>query len=89
MPSLTGTHNHPVSLQEGPARARFPAAAAALAGSHKVMIYSSGTSPGYHIPKLHELMRWCDELEKRLSQARESGSHLLDALLNRILHPQA
>jgi type I restriction enzyme S subunit len=41
------------------------------------------------VTKVDELMRWCDELETRLSQAHKSGTHLLDAILHQLLTDHA
>jgi type I restriction enzyme S subunit len=37
------------------------------------------------VAKVDELMRWCDALEARLTAARTTATHLLDATLHQIL----
>jgi type I restriction enzyme S subunit len=37
------------------------------------------------VAKVDELMRWCDELESRLTVAQTTATHLLDAALDRAL----
>ena len=37
------------------------------------------------VAKVDELLRWCDALEARLTAARTTATHLLDATLHQIL----
>ena len=37
------------------------------------------------VAKVEELLRWCDALEARLTAARTTAEHLLDATLHQIL----
>jgi len=37
------------------------------------------------VTKVDELLRWCDALEARLTAARATAAHLLDATLHQIL----
>jgi type I restriction enzyme S subunit len=40
------------------------------------------------VAKVGELLRWCDALEARLTAARTTATHLLDATLHQILFPE-
>jgi hypothetical protein len=37
------------------------------------------------VAKVDELMRWCDELEARLTAAQSAGTHILDASIRQLL----
>ena len=37
------------------------------------------------VAKVDELMRWCDALEARLTDAQTTATHLLDAILHQAL----
>ena len=39
------------------------------------------------VAKVDELMRWCDALEARLTEAQATATHLLDAILHQALAP--
>ena len=41
------------------------------------------------VAKVDELMRWCDALEARLTAARTTATHLLDATIHQTLAPAA
>ena len=39
------------------------------------------------VARVEELMRLCDALEAQLNQSRTLGTHLLESMIHKILHP--